>query len=196
MESEARGAGHLTSGELAAYLDRALPAEERDRAEAHFAECQSCRAELVGAARLLQRVPRVVRWYLPAGVAAAAALVLMFAPVRHAAIPNAGSASTFREPGVTSVAAPSAIAPRGHAPSVRAFVWSRVPQADHYRLTVVDANGSVLWETQTADTSAVTPVSFPLIPGASYFWKVDAQTRWDRWVASELVEFSVVRPKS
>jgi sulfopyruvate decarboxylase TPP-binding subunit len=69
-----------------------------------------------------------------------------------------------------------------------------VPRVDRYRLTLFDSTGSVVWETQTADTSAVPPHDIALYRGR-YFWKVEAQTGWGRWVASELAEFSLGAPQ-
>ncbi len=69
---------------LAAYVDRRLPAIERDRLEAHLAACDSCRAEAVGIWRLAKprRLPqfRPARarwgWAVAASVAASALLAL------------------------------------------------------------------------------------------------------------------------
>jgi len=49
----------------------------------------------------------------------------------------------------------------------------------------------VLWETQTSDTVTLFPGSLRFQAGASYHWKVKAQTSWNRWVSSDLVEFSI-----
>jgi hypothetical protein len=35
------------------------------------------------------------------------------------------------------------------------------------------------------------PESVVLSPRVTYFWKVEAQTEWRRWVASDLVEFQL-----
>ena len=54
-----------------------------------------------------------------------------------------------------------------------------------------DARGRVLYETQLADTVVILPDSVAVIPGQSHLWKVEARTGWDRWAASDLVEFRV-----
>lgn len=71
------------------------------------------------------------------------------------------------------------------------FRWSLVAGADRYRVTVFDAGGRVMYATEVADTSVPFPDSVALVPGASYLWKVDARTGFDRWTGSELAEFRV-----
>ncbi len=44
------------------------------------------------------------------------------------------------------------------------------------------------------DTSVTLPASVVLSPQATYFWKVEAQTEWKRWVSSDLVQFRLVGP--
>jgi hypothetical protein len=69
--------------------------------------------------------------------------------------------------------------------------WTSVTGADRYRVTLFDAQGLVLFETQVGDTIARLPDSLTFARGQTYLWKVEARTGWDRWAASELVEFSI-----
>jgi anti-sigma factor RsiW len=189
MAAEQRIPDHLERGEVAAYLDRALSPSDRSRVEEHLADCDACRAEVIAVARLLRTQPGRRGWYVPIGVAAAAAAVLLLVwprPVEEPPLPP-----NYREPVVTTTAAPSAIAPRGAIVAASRFVWTGVPHADRYRLTVFDATGRVVWETQTGDTAVGLPESIRLQTGASYFWKIEAQTGWNRWVGSDLIEFSL-----
>jgi hypothetical protein len=71
------------------------------------------------------------------------------------------------------------------------FVWSRLPRVDRYRLRLYDAEGNVLWTVETADTSVALPGDVRLSSGVTYFWKVEAQVGWQRWVASDLVGFEL-----
>ncbi len=193
MSAELRIPDHVESGEVAAYLDRALSPSDRSRVEEHLADCDMCRAEVIEVARLLRPQPRRRSWYVPIGVAAAAAAVLLLVWPR--AVEEPPLAPNYREPVVTTTAAPSAIAPRGASPAALRLVWTRVPHADRYRLTLFDATGRVISESQTSDTSVALPDTVALQPQASYFWKVEAQTGWNRWVGSDLVEFSVIPPR-
>lgn len=188
MSTERRRAAHLESGEIAAYLDRVLPRPDRSRIEAHLAQCEECRDELVAVARLLRARPRQPGWYLPVGVAAAAAAVALF--IIWPRPPEQPGSPEYREPAVTTTVPPAILGPRGVVAAPLIFVWTTVPHADRYRLALFDDSGRVVWETQTSDTAAALPDSIRLLPGASYLWKVEAQTGWDRWVASDLVGFS------
>jgi hypothetical protein len=193
MAAEQRIPDHVESGEVAAYLDRALSPSDQSRVEEHLADCDVCRTEVIEVARLLRTQPRRRSWYVPIGVAAAAAAVLLLVwpqPAEEPALPP-----NYREPVVTTTAAPSAIAPRGAIVAASRFVWTAVPHADRYRLTVFDEAGSVLWEAQTSDTAAALPESIRLKRSAAYFWKIEAQTGWNRWVGSDLVEFSLGPPR-
>lgn len=188
MEPESHASSHLSPGDVAAYMDGALPPPERSRVEGHLADCHACRTELVAVTRLL-RARRRRQWYVPLGVAAAAALVLFIWP--RPADQGTVSPPNYREPVVTTTVAPLIVAPRGATSAPRSLVWTSVPHADRYRMTLFDATGAVLWESQTSDTTATIPAAIGLQPGASYLWQVAAQTGWNRWVASELIDFSL-----
>ncbi len=190
---------------MAAYLTGALRPGERSRIEAHLAECEACCTELIEVSRLLRTQPRRLRWVVPAGaVAAAAAVVLLVLWPRPENEP--GSALGYREPAITTTVAPRVIAPRGVLSSVPRivggastaipkFTWTSVPRVDQYRLRLFDATGTVMWETQVTDTVVALPDGIRLQPGASYLWKVEAQTGWNRWVGSDLTEFSLGQPR-
>jgi anti-sigma factor RsiW len=194
MDADGQEWSHLEPNEVAAYLDGELLATDRSRIEAHLAECAECRAELTEVARLLHSQPRRRRgWLLPVGVAAAAAVVLVLALPRPQAPP--ASSSGFREPAITTTVAPVVLAPRGTDAAVRSFIWTEVPHADRYRVTVFDETGRVVWETQTTDTAALAPDTVRLQAGAPHFWKVEAETAPNRWTASSLVEFSPGPPR-
>ena len=185
--------GHLENGEVAAYLDGALSPSERTRVEAHLADCDACRMEVIDVGRLVRARPSPRRWYLPvAAVAAAAAAILLLIPRPEQ---DTLEPPDYREPVITTTVAPVAIAPRGAIRTAGRLIWSSAPHADRYQVAVFDSTGRVLWETQTSDTATLLPSSLRFQPGASYHWKVKAQTSWNRWVSSDLVEFSIGRPR-
>ena len=193
MYPEPTRQSHLESGEVAAYLDGALSPSERSAIEAHLVDCDACRMEVVDVARLVRARPSPRRWYLPVGAVAAAAAALLLL------IPRPGDdrlgSPDYREPVITTTVAPVAIAPRGAIPAAEQLIWSSVPHADRYQVAVFDDSGRVLWETQTSDTATPLPDSVRFQPGALYHWKVKAQTSWNRWVSSDLVEFSIGPPR-
>src|SRR6267378_2702751 len=85
--------------------------------------------------------------------------------------------------------------PVGAVAAVTELRWSPVAGADRYRVTVFDATGGVMFAKEATDTVVAFPDSIPLVPGASYLWKVDARTGFDRWAASEMAEFRVAGPR-
>lgn len=180
---------HLTAMEVAAYVDNGLRADARARVRSHLAECEECRGELVAVARLARTGNRF-GWKVLVPLAAAAALVLYFAPWQQS---SDSTAPVLREPGVTTIVAPTPIAPRGAVTALLALTWSSVPLADRYKVTLFDGDGSVLWETQTADTTAVVAPTVRIVVGVPHYWKVAARTEPGRWVASDLTSFTLSR---
>jgi hypothetical protein len=181
---------HLSIDEVALHLDGRLPSSEQARVDRHLASCDECRAELVALARALRTAPRRKRWYVPVGIAAAAAAavaLLVWPRPWNDRLPD------YREPAVTTTTAPVALAPRGSISSVPRLVWSRVPHADRYRVTMFDTAGVVLWESPSTDTSIALPNTLHLRPRTPYFWQVQAETGFDRWIKSDVTEF-VIRP--
>ena len=184
---------HLDPAEVAAFIDRAVDGDARRRIEAHLATCPDCRAELMDATRVVATLPRRRRlsvWMPRAAAAAAAAIVIMAVWPRDARDPG-----LHREAPVTVTVAPRALSPVGAVDSAPTLRWSSVPHADRYRVRVFNADGTVLWERETNDTSVAIPDSIGVRSGRSYHWKVEAQTGFDRRAASELLEFSVRFPR-
>ena len=188
-----RGAGsHMTSAEIAAYVDGTLSQPERTELEGHLAECARCRDELVGVWRTVQGRAasgrpgiRAFPRRLAGGLVAVAAGVLLLVVT----LPNATRSPTHRAD-IGTPGAPVAQGPRGTVVQPPVFVWSEVPGADLYRVVVFDRRGGVLWEQETGDTTMAMP-SGVLPAEATYFWKVEARTDWDRWRSSGLIEFTL-----
>lgn len=184
---------------VADFVEGQLDSEARASVVAHLLTCARCRALVKATAHLAAQPPARVedrgrswrRWTIPLGVAAAAALLLMLLPRRG----DDGSTPGLREPPLTSTVAPAPIAPRASVARVEQFVWSSVPHAERYRLRLYDGEGTVSWHTETTDTFTVLPDSVALSPGVSYFWRVEAETEWRRWAASDLVEFQLATPR-
>jgi hypothetical protein len=201
---------------VAMVAEQGANVSERARVIAHLAACARCREQVASVARLLRApavvaeirrrdvsAPSVARWRHVAGAGAlaalAASLVLMTGVGDRASVTrrsaSAGNEPAHREQSVTTTVAPSVIAPVGAVAVADTFRWSGVPHADRYRLTLFDRDGTVVWETQATDTATIRPRSIAFEPSAAYLWKVEARTGWDRWVESDLIEFSVAPNK-
>jgi hypothetical protein len=186
---------HLEVDETAAYVDGGVTGAERARMEAHLAGCADCRAEVADVVRIVRSAGtsrvRANRVWIPA--AAAAVLALMW--VAPHALRQQGQPE-HREEAVTMTLAPRPLIPVGLVDTAGAFVWAAVPSANTYRVRVFDAEGTLMWERETADTLAAIPDSISLARERSYYWRVEAQTGFDRWAASELTEFRLRRDRT
>lgn len=191
----------LDEDAMAALAEGMLAGEAHTAAVAHLAGCASCRTVVASVARALadpvvaREVSRVEggrsRWLyrMALPLAAAAAVVLLIARPR---MPDEGP-SIHRAPTITAASAPTPASPVGVVSDARVLRWAAVPSADRYRVTLFNAEAEVLYETEVAGTTAALPDSVTVLPGARYLWKVEARTGFDRWTASELVEFSIAR---
>ncbi|MEJ2204220.1 MAG: zf-HC2 domain-containing protein [Gemmatimonadota bacterium] len=190
MTTDGRSNGaHLTDEQLVAYLGQELRGEDLKRVEGHLADCVTCRWEVVDANQILE-APRVRRLRVLVPVAAAAAVVLLFLSGGPEDAPT-GRDRIHRETAVELSEAPSPLSPVGPVTAVDGFAWTAAAGADRYRVTLFDAEGTVLWSTATADSVARLPESLTLEAGQPYLWRVEGRIGWDVWESSEFVEFRV-----
>lgn len=178
---------HLSAADVAAYVDQHLSGVDRDRVEEHLAACRECRSETVAVSRVVRGLRRSWRWAALVPLAAAALVVVMLAPWRRDGQP------VMREPAVTTIVAPTAIAPRGGVAELVSITWSSVPRATLYEVTVFDSAGTIIWETRVLDSLTRVPRDLRLVRGKPYYWKVAARTESNRWVSSDFVTFTILR---
>ncbi len=189
----------LDDDTIAAHAEGTLDAAARAAVLPHLATCRRCRAAVASVAHALAD-PAVLReisradgaagrrlWRIALPAAAAAAILVAIG------LPRWGSDDRHRAPPQPVVQVPTPLAPIGVVAEASALRWAAVAGADRYRLTLFDAGGRVLYEAQLGDTAVALPDSISLIPDHPYLWKVEARTGWDRWSASELVQFSIAR---
>jgi hypothetical protein len=196
VRSETPTPACLQDDMLAALADGSLAPDLRASVLPHVASCPRCRGAVAAIARALAD-PAVARelavapgrrrpYRLVVPLAAAAVLLLLLSsPGDDRSIVHRGP------PPPPPATTPVPRSPVGVVATVNELRWSYVAGADRYRVTVFDATGGVVFATEASDTVALFPDSIALVPGASYLWKVDARTGFDRWAASELAEFSV-----
>jgi hypothetical protein len=163
---------HLSETTVAEYLDNRLPAAERDRVEAHLADCKACRDEVLGARQFLQRRLRSRRLIAGGGlIAVAAALVLMVQMPRIT--PTSDTRDPMRAGGTESPVV--AYGPIGEVSSrALQFIWGATPNVTTYRITVSTGNGRAVWSRSTSDTAVTLPDSVTLLRDQPYYWVVDA----------------------
>ncbi|HJR35433.1 MAG TPA: hypothetical protein VJ817_10820 [Gemmatimonadales bacterium] len=205
LDGDAPSPDCLDDDALGALAEGTPDPSVRSAALAHLGSCARCRATLASLARaladpnvarevsVLEAAPRP-RWHrfvLPA--AAAAATLLFLGPLDLRQKP----ADLHRSPTITNGSLPSAVTPQGAVAEVAELRWTPVEGADRYRVTVFDSEGRVVYEVEPVAAVAQFPDSVELTPGRRYLWKVEARVGFDRWVASDLVGFSLVsrRPR-
>ena len=173
----------------------------------HLSRCGYCRHRLSGGVAALtapevveqlnlnrpleaagrRRTGNVVRFSLLAAVVATVLIVPRM--LREGA--GVSRTSDLRDPDstITMTVTPTGIAPRGKTGRNATLVWTSVPGAASYSVTVFNSQADVVWQTDTADTTAAILPDLPT--DQPYFWKVAARTGWSRSVESDLVEFMI-----
>jgi hypothetical protein len=183
LRGHARGAGvsdasHLSVEELASMIDGSLPERDRDRAERHLVECDSCREELAASARVVATSAaapaRRFRWR---NLLALAAGILFVVWIRRPAerprttdVPVRASPTTGARILTVSPAADAAV----DAGSLR-FAWHPMDGSLGYSVVVKDASGARVWSGGAVDTVLTLPDSVHLRAGVPYVWRVDGQ---------------------
>ncbi len=210
IEDVVNSSSHPTDEAIAALLDGALPASERDAVSRHLATCDECRA-LLGPpqapeiadpkafpvpATPLRHVPRDSHRVI--GVVAAAVMVVAVAlQVRR---PSTGADVT--RDGATSTVEGRALTAR--SPSSGASLvtdtlvlrWAPAGASATYDVSIVDAAGELVWRANvdTVDIAPPADVKARLRPGRRYHWQVDAQLPDLRTTTTGPQEFIPISP--
>lgn len=168
---------HRSPEEIAAYLCDELHGVDRERFQAHLAECRACRWEVTSAQRLTRARPRETGRgiALAAAIILAAALVTLDVRGRGAGRqPEAERRATERAAGAQTIEIVSPGDGRADASPPVVFVWRGRPGNFVYRVTLSADDGRTLWTGDTRDTTITLPPTVRLDRGARYFWYVDA----------------------
>lgn len=171
---------HINAEDLTAYLDGELSGDAKARIQAHLAECDECRSEVVELSGALRPQRRSRRWTIavPTAAAAAVAALLLLGPFEMGG--DSRSADRLR-PGSTveleavpeiSVSRPGPGSTVG--PEQIEFSWADMGGEATYRLTLTDEGGDPLWTVETTRSVVVLPEDVKLVPGRRYLWFVDA----------------------
>lgn len=190
---------HLTSEQVAAYLDNTLSDAECAGVKAHLADCDACRKEIVSVSRLVEGAPRSRRRFVAVSAMAAAAAVVVIVLARPSSdsglptrAPLRGANTPAASEGATTV---RVIAPMGRQPTGDGivFVWHPASPGATYRLTLTDDRGGKLWIGSTNDTTLAIPKSTAVLPGQSYHWYLDVLQADAAAATSGITSFQVAR---
>jgi hypothetical protein len=189
MNTSQADSGHLTTGQVAAILDKRLDGRNHQAAIAHLSICAECRHELAELERAIKDGAlgrRAVRRWIIMASAVAAVLIMAVLPLTLGRWRSAGGgppAAATRAPGSLSPDdAPSpigAVVPGDGAvtDATPTLIWRSAAFGASYRVTVQDTSGAVIWSAPITDTTATIPPSARLVHGRRYFWLVEARLR-------------------
>ena len=188
---------HLTSEQVAAYLDDTLPEAECARVKAHLADCSACRKEIVSVSSLVEKAPRSRRRLvaLSTMAVAAAVLVIVFARVPSNGLSERTAVRGSTTPAGEGAATVEPIAPVG-SQTTRGeivFVWHPASPRATYRVTLTDDRGGKLWTGSTNDTTLAMPKSTAVLAGQRYYWYVDVLQADGAPATSGITSFQVAQ---
>ena len=174
--------------QVVGYVAGTLDPMERERVEAHLADCAECTSEVVETSRLRRRDRASPRWL---GVAAAAAAIIGVVIVGPRIIPRRAQAPTIR--GTPSELTVSPVAPADDVTlqAFPEFTWHPLTGATAYHVAVTRATGDSVWDITTRDTTARPTVS-EIEPGL-FYWYVDALLEDGRSIAGGVHRFRITR---
>ncbi len=192
---------HLTSEDVAAYVDQAVSAGERERIEAHLAGCDGCTAEVAAACKDVDPSVAPARWMrrpallVAAGIAAVALVGSLILGSFRTGERLLRDAPAVEETGQSLVQV--LIPAEGRALELDRveFAWRAVHPDAAYNLTVTDEGGDVVWTGSSRDTAVALTSRIALAPGNAYFWYVDALLPDGRTMSSGVRTFTVAAPE-
>ena len=203
--------GCLSEADLAGWVDGTLDEGARASTLVHLSNCPRCVRSLSALVSALNSQPVAAaieeaeaahtgsvskpalsrRLVIAAGVAAASIVGLV--AVRWIAL-DVEQESVHRGSTESAAAAPELRSPVGQVGVVSEFSWTPVRGSDTYRITLYDAHGTVVWETETDEPRIALPDTIEIARDVQYLWKIAARLQLGRWVSSELAGFSISEP--
>ena len=172
---------HLSTEEVAAYLNGAISRDERTRIESHLATCGPCCDEVVAHTQATEKVLPAWRRPTIAALAAAAAVagVLLVGPGQRLLISDREPVFRDAQTPVEATLRPAivALAPVNQVAVPRdsiLFAWRPIADDAFYSLTLTDSEGNLAWRASTRDTLLALSSEVTLQRGVAYYWYVDA----------------------
>jgi hypothetical protein len=177
IQGRAEVSEHIGCDDMAAYIDRTLPGEDRRRVDSHLASCDECRTEAIASQNAVSTAPtgsgsRIRSWSLIGGAVAAAALIIV-AGTTITRTRNGRNLERDTNVAAAAVVIASPSDGRSLGPE-RVVAWHRLAENTSYRVTIANEGGQPIYTTTIRDTSVVIPPFVTLQTGGKYFWYVDA----------------------
>ena len=170
---------HLHDEEIAAFLDFGLSAADRTRVAAHLATCDDCRMLLGQPQPQRTRLASTKRFWKPAAVAAAAAVIVFAVSIRSKQTSSA--VDRVRTEPVPALETPLLVvrAPRAGAEvlvDTLVLRWASAGANATYAVSVVDDSGVVVWDARVDSIDVILPreATAKLRAGTTYYWRADA----------------------
>ncbi len=191
------------------YLAGVLPSEAAEAFERHYFACDLCWTRVKRGEEIRGALPRTIasdaepvtiherrrrsRWPLAIPVAAAAGILLAIGILSREKPPAESSATTLSS-GETLRGQSSSLKISSHADGeVLVAAWSPTPRATSYLIRLLGADGALLFQRETTDTSVTVPSDLKSGPaeGPTY-WEVQALDELRKTVATS--ELTLSRP--
>jgi len=166
-------AGTLEPGTLAEFETHLLGCAQCQAAVREGVAVRAALRDKATAPGLERRDWRRRWWPIPAGIAAAAAILLLLRPW---GVESPAPGPIVRGPGELTATLEAVTPPDGAvtvADSV-VFTWRSLGVDVSYRLSLTDERGDLLWFVGTTDTVVPLPSNARVTPGKTHIWYVDA----------------------
>lgn len=172
MVDDPKRSEHLSSHELAAFVDGVLSPEERNRLLQHVSACDACRREMREVVDVVEK--RRPGWRRATGpvAALAATLVLMVPLLRLGPDEVEVVRSPIFETGPPAITLLTPREEMRRTEPIR-FTWHAVGEGLTYQLVLSDDDGEIVWSATLGDTVAIPTPDFRLQHGR-YSWQVEA----------------------
>ncbi len=73
------------------------------------------------------------------------------------------------------------------------FKWSEIENITSYNFTLLDSDGTIIWEQKTDQTILKLPQKVKLEPAQTYFWQIEAVFDFNKFILSELTSFIYIK---
>ncbi len=183
---------HLSTREVARFVEKLATPEERSEVERHLNQCDTCRTEIVQVARFARSraTRRRVAVAVPITAAAAVLLWIVSGPPTSEGDPNAFRAGSD---GLQRIEAVMPVRDRVIRSDTVSFVWRSAGPGAQYSITITDTRGDPVRQTLVSDSTFSIPTDALRSGGEVFFWRVDAALPDGSTASTGAKQFSIAR---